>query len=264
RFSSWEETCRFAANLVRQRIEAENPESVAAFLVEPICNVAGIITPTAEYYRIIRKACDDYNVILIFDEVLTGIGKTGDMFAAQTYGVTPDIICSGKGLSSGMLPMGSMIAREDMADAFRGENHRWFGHGHTYANFPLGCAVATEVINIIEELKLCERARVIGNYLRTRLEKLKDYGVVREVRGLGTLLGVELEEDPVNHRPFPNDRMLGNALKKTARANGVILRISPDWFAVSPPLISTDEEIEELCNRIEKSLLDAIELNRKN
>ena len=95
------------------------------------------------------------------------------------------------------------------------------------------------------------------------MEKLKDYGVVREVRGLGTLLGVELEEDPVKHKPFPAGRMLGDALKKTARANGVILRISPDWFAVSPPLISTDAEIEELCNRVEKSLADAIEINKK-
>src|SRR5690606_29340081 len=144
------------------------------------------------YYRIIRQACDDYNVMLIFDEVLTGIGKTGDMFAAQTYGITPDLICSGKGLSSGMLPMGSMIAREDMAEAFRGpgSKHNFFAHGHTYANFPLGCADGIEVLNIIEEEKLTLRARVMGDYLRKKFEKFKDkYGVIREVRGRGTLLG---------------------------------------------------------------------------
>lgn len=262
-FSSWEETCRFTANLVKLKIEAENPETVAAFLVEPICNTAGIIAPTEEYYKIIRKTCDEYNVILIFDEVLTGIGKTGDMFAAQTYEVTPDIICSGKGLSSGMIPIGSMIAREDMADAFRGpgDKHNYFAHGHTFANFPLGCAVATEVINIIEEEHLCGRARVMGTYMRERLERLKEYGVVREVRGRGSLLGVELVENSTTNKPFPDNRKLGNALKKTARTNGLVLRISPDWFAIAPPLISNDAEIEELCDKIEKSLTDAITLN---
>jgi adenosylmethionine-8-amino-7-oxononanoate aminotransferase len=226
-------------------------------------NTAGIIAPTEEYYQMVRRTCDEYGVILIFDEVLTGIGKTGDMFAAQTYHITPDIICSGKGLASGMLPFGSMIAREDMADAFRGpgSEHKFFAHGHTYANFPLGCAVATEVLSIIEEENLLTRARDMGEYLRNRLEKLKDYGVVREVRGRGVLLGVEFVEDANTNRPFPVDRKLGNALKKTARANGVILRIDPDWFAIAPPLVATDAELEELCYKIDRSVLDAIKLN---
>jgi adenosylmethionine-8-amino-7-oxononanoate aminotransferase len=110
-FGTWEETCRYAAKLVQRTIESEVPDTVGVFLVEPICNTAGIITPTEEYFRMIRETCDRYDVALIFDEVLTGFGKTGDMFAAQTFGVTPDIICSGKGLSSGVLPIGAMMAR---------------------------------------------------------------------------------------------------------------------------------------------------------
>lgn len=260
-FATWEETCRYAARLVQRTIESEVPDTVAAFLVEPICNTAGIITPTQEYFQMIRETCDRYGVILIFDEVLTGFGKTGDMFAAQTYCVTPDILCSGKGLSSGVLPIGAMMAREDMASAFHnGEQEGMnFMHGHTYANFPLADAVGTAVINVMTEEKLPERARMIGTLIKDRLEKLKQYGVIREVRGKGILLGVELVEDPVTNRPFPEGRKLGTALKRAALENGIILRIDPDWFAVAPPLITTEEQAGEMCDRIEKSLKQALD-----
>jgi adenosylmethionine-8-amino-7-oxononanoate aminotransferase len=121
--------------------------------VEPVGNTGGIITPTPEYFQILREICDRYNIILIFDEVITGFGKTGAMFAAQTYGVTPDIICCGKGLSSGMLPIGAMIAREDMAEAFWGTaaDNVQFAHGHTFAGNPLASAVGMAVIDEIVE-----------------------------------------------------------------------------------------------------------------
>src|SRR3954454_16583713 len=117
RFASWEEANRFAAESFEHVIVHEDPETVAGILVEPIGNTGGIITPTEEYFRILRDICDRHNVMLMYDEVITGFGKTGSMFAAQTFGVAPDIICSGKGLSSGAIPMGVMIAREDMAEA---------------------------------------------------------------------------------------------------------------------------------------------------
>ena len=261
-FPTWEETCRYAANLVRLTIEAENPATVAAFLVEPICNTAGIVAPTEEYYQIIRKACDDYDVKLIFDEVLTGIGKTGDLFAAQTYGVTPDLICSGKGLASGMLPMGSMIASDSMSHAFRGseEDNTFFGHGHTYANFPLSAVVGHEVLTIIEEENLTERARVIGARLRAGLEDIgRETGIVREVRGRGLLLGIEFEEDPVTHKSFEN-KCFGGLLKKTALQNGLVMRIGPDWAGLAPAMIATDAQVDDLIGRIRASVRDAMDL----
>ena len=118
RFSSWEEANRFAAESFEDVILHEDPDTIAGVIVEPIGNTGGIITPTSEYFRILREICDRYNVTLIFDEVITGFAKTGRMFAAQTYGVTPDIICTGKGISGGAIPLGAMIAREDMAEAF--------------------------------------------------------------------------------------------------------------------------------------------------
>jgi len=259
RFATWEDANRFAAESVEDAIIAEDPETVAGVIVEPIGNTGGIITPTDEYFQIIRKACDRHNVVLIFDEVITGFAKTGRMFAAQTFGVTPDIICTGKGISNGVIPLGAMIAREDMAEAFFGppDAGLQFAHGHTFANNPLACAVGIAVVDEMLEHRLDEKAVRLGDYLVSRLECLKKYGVVREVRGKGVLRGVELVKDTRTMQPFPE---LGKAMKKTALKNGIIMRTDPTWFAVCPPLIADEAAIDEMCALIEKSLTDALAL----
>ena len=258
RFPTWEEANRFAARSVEDVIIHEDPATVAGVLVEPIGNTGGIITPTQEYFEMLRDICDRYDVLLIFDEVITGFAKTGQMFAAQTYGVTPDIICTGKGISSGAVPLGAMIARQDMAEAFRGtpEQNLHFAHGHTFAGNPLSCAVGLAVLEEILERDLCVKAQRLGEYLRQRLNCLKKYGVVREVRGKGILLGVELVQDTKFMRPFPQ---LGKELKKTALEHGVILRVDPSWFAVAPPLIAEESDIDEMCDLIDVSLRTALE-----
>ncbi|MGD0129641.1 MAG: aspartate aminotransferase family protein [Terriglobia bacterium] len=258
RFPSWQECNRFCARMVEDIIVHEDPETVAGFIIEPIGNTGGIITPTEEYFQILRDICTRYNVMLIYDEVITGIGKTGLMFAAQTFGVTPDIICCGKGLSSGMMPIGAMIAREDMADAFWGEPEEdvQFAHGHTFAGNPLACAVGIAVIDEIVENGLVEKTRQTGDYLAGKLEGLKRHGVVREVRGKGILRGVELVKDTQTMEPFPE---LGKALSRTAIDNGLIMRVDPSWFAVAPALTAGQSEIDEMCDLIERSLVQALE-----
>lgn len=257
-FSSWDEANRFAAQSIEDVIVHEDPDTVAAVLLEPIGNTGGIITPTKEYFQIVREACDRHDVLLIFDEVITGFGKTGNMFAAQTYGVTPDILCAGKGISSGAIPLGAMIARADMAEAFTGraDENLYFAHGHTFAGNPLACAAGLAVIGEIVEKDLCAKARVLGDYLRDRLTCLKRFGVVREVRGRGTLLGVEFVRDTKSMQPFPE---LGRELKKTALEHGIILRIDPSWFAVAPPLIAEQCDLDEMCDLIERSLKTALD-----
>jgi adenosylmethionine-8-amino-7-oxononanoate aminotransferase len=258
RFSSWEEANRFAARSLEDVILHEDPDTVAAFLVEPIGNTGGIITPTEEYFQMLREICDRYEVLLIFDEVITGFAKTGNMFAAQTFGVTPDIICAGKGISSGAMPLGAMMAREDMAEAFQGrpEENLHFAHGHTFAGNPLACAVGLAVIDEIVEKDLCGKAKRLGEYLRVKLADLKKYGVVREIRGRGVLLGVELVKDTNSMEPFPE---LGKELKRTALEHGLILRVDPTWFAVAPPLIAEEADIDEMCALIDASLRTAME-----
>lgn len=257
RFANWEEANRFAAKSFEDIILHEDPQTVAGVLIEPIGNTGGIITPTEEYFQIIREICGRYDVLLIFDEVITGFGKTGSMFAAQTFGVTPDILCTGKGISSGAVPLGAMIAREDMAEAFQGsaEQNLHFAHGHTFAGNPLACAVGLAVISEIIEKDLCAKARSLGAYLRDRLGCLKKFGVVREIRGRGILLGIELVRDTKTMQPFPE---LGKQLKRAALEHGIILRIDPSWFAVAPPLIAEESDLEEMCDLIERTLKTAL------
>ena len=257
RFSTWEECNRFCAQSFEDVIINEDPETVAGIIIEPIGNTGGIITPTEEYFQIIRQICDRYNVILIYDEIITGFARTGAMFAAQTFNVTPDVICSGKGLSSGAIPLGAMITKEDMGHAFYGEveDEINFAHGHTFAGNPLACAVGIAVIDEIQHEKLDQKAQDLGDYLAEKLQKLTRYGVVREVRGKGLLLGVELVKDTKTMAPYPE---LGQALKRTTLQNGLILRIDPSWFAVAPALIATESDIDELGDLIEKSLVDAL------
>jgi adenosylmethionine-8-amino-7-oxononanoate aminotransferase len=256
-FPSPEAACQHAARMVEDLIIHEDPETVAGLLVEPISNTGGIATPPPEYFSLLRQICDRHNVTLIFDEVITGFARTGQMFAAQTIGTTPDIICAGKGLSSGALPLGAMMARADMGQAFLGPNQAevQFAHGHTFAGNPLGAAVGMAVIDEILEKKLCDKARTLGDYLAHKLEGLKQFGVVREVRGRGMLRGVELVKDTTRNEPFD---ALGLALKKTALANGLIMRINPNWFAVAPALIAERADIDELYGLIETSLREAL------
>jgi len=227
--------------------------------VEPIGNTGGIITPTAEYFEILRDICTRHNVMLIYDEIITGFGKTGSMFAAQTFGATPDVICCGKGLSSGAVPMGAIAAREDMAEAFLGPAGAdlQFAHGHTFAGNPLASAVGIAVIDEIAENGLAQKARRLGEHLANKLESLKKYGVVREVRGKGILRGVELVKDTVSMDPFPE---LGNALKRTALDNGLIMRIDPSWFAVAPALIAEEPDLDEMFDLVERSLVQALNI----
>ena len=257
RFASWEECNRFCAQMFEDAIINEDPDTVAGVIVEPIGNTGGIITPTEEYFHLLREICDRHDVMLIFDEIITGWGRTGSMFAAETFGAIPDIICSGKALSNGTIPLGAMIAREDMAEAFKGDPAAGlnFAHGHTYAGSPVGCAAGLAVINEIVEKDLAARAGKMGAYLAEKLEGLKKYGVVREVRGRGLIRGVEFVKDTNGLQPFPE---LGMALKKTALQNGLIIRVDPTWFAVVPALVISKDEVDEMCELIDRSLQEAL------
>jgi adenosylmethionine-8-amino-7-oxononanoate aminotransferase len=259
RFDTWEACNQFSAQAFEDVIVHEDPSTVAGVIVEPVGNTGGIITPTDEYFNILRNICNRHNVVLIFDEVITGIAKTGAMFAAQKFGVTPDIICCGKGISSGMVPLGAMIAREDMADAFYGmpEDDIQFAHGHTFAGNPLASAVGIAVLDEIIDNHLADKAQSLGEYLVEKLQKLLSFGVVREIRGKGILRGIELVRDTRSMEPFPE---LGTAFKTCALKNGLILRVDPTWFAVAPPLIAEKSDIDEMCQRIEQSLADAMEM----
>jgi adenosylmethionine-8-amino-7-oxononanoate aminotransferase len=248
----------FCARTLRTMIEWEDPRSIAAIIVEPISNTGGIITPPLEYLKIFRRLCDEFNILLIFDEIITGFGRTGALFAANTFDVVPDILCCGKGMSSGYAPLAAALVRERVAKAFWGEPGTEFAHGHTYAGNPVACAAGIASIREILDRKLPENAARVGTHLVRRLEGLRSLGIVGDIRGKGLLIGVELVRDPATRTPFPPEVKIGLRIGKQALRNGLLLRADPDWIAFGPPLIVTESDIDQMVAILEQSIREVL------
>lgn len=243
------------ATLVGDVIEMEDPATVAAVIVEPIGHTGGIIDPPEEYLPILREICDRHGVLLIFDEIITGIGRTGRMFAAETFGVTPDVICTGKGMSGGYVPISAMICRRPIADAFWGPTaeNPGFVEGHTNEGHPVACAGAIAVLREIVERDLCGNARTQGERLRAGLARLADkYPIIGDIRGKGLLQGIELVRDRATKERF--DPPLGVRIGKRALANGLLCRFDPHWIAFGPALIATAEIIDEILDLLDRTI----------
>jgi adenosylmethionine-8-amino-7-oxononanoate aminotransferase len=248
----------FCARTLRTTIEWEDPRSVAAIVVEPISNTGGIITPPMEYLRILRDLCDEHDILLIFDEIITGFGRTGSLFAADTFGVVPDILCCGKGMSSGYAPLAAAIVREPIARAFWGAPGTELAHGHTYAGNPVACAAGLASIREIVERGLPDNARAVGAHLMRRLERLRLLGVVGDIRGQGLMIGVELVQDPITRAPFPAERALGLKLGRRCMHHGLLLRFDPHWVAFGPPLIVSTHDADRMVDILEQSLREVL------
>jgi adenosylmethionine-8-amino-7-oxononanoate aminotransferase len=248
----------FCARTLRQTIEWEDPRSIAAIIVEPISNTGGIITPPPEYLPTLRQLCDEFNILLIFDEVITGFGRTGHLFAANTFGVTPDILCCGKGMSSGYAPLAAALVADKVAQAFWGAPGTEFAHGHTYAGNPVACAAGLASIHEILARRLPDNARTVGAHLVQRLEGLRATGIIGDIRGKGLMIGVELVQDPATKRPFPPATQLGVRIGKQALRNGLLLRYDPHWIAFGPPLIVTPAEIDQMVTILALSIQEVL------
>jgi adenosylmethionine-8-amino-7-oxononanoate aminotransferase len=245
------------ATLLGDVIEMEDPATVAAVLVEPIGHTGGIIDPPEEYLPILRDVCDRHNVLLIFDEIITGIGRTGRLFAAETFGVTPDVLCVGKGLGGGYAPLSAMICRRPIADAFWGpiSSNPGFVEGHTFEGNPVSCAAGLAVLREILEQDLCANARVQGERLRAGFRRLaQKHGVIGDIRGKGLLQGIEFVRNPATREPFPAQQAFGVQVGRQALENGLLCRFDPNWIAFGPPLVVTGEQIDEMLAILDRSL----------
>jgi adenosylmethionine-8-amino-7-oxononanoate aminotransferase len=253
------------ATLIGSTIDMEDPDTVAAVIVEPIGHTGGIIDPPPEYLPILREVCDRYNVLLIFDEIITGAGRTGHLFAAETFGVVPDVICTAKGLSGGYAPLSAMICRGPIADAFwgpAGENPG-FVEGHTFEGNPVSCAAGIAVLREILERDLCGNARVQGERLRTGFGRLaRKYGVIGDIRGKGLLQGVEFVQDVETKKPFPAEVGFGLRVGRRALANGLLCRFDPHWLAFGPPLVVTAEQLDEMMDVLDRSMGEVLDTLR--
>lgn len=254
------ETCGAAcAYELEKRLKLEGSETIAAFIAEPVVGAAcGALVPHDDYFKIIRQICDHYDILFIDDEVMTGFGRTGSMFAIDAWGVVPDMICTAKGMSAGYSPLGGVIASDAVWETFR-KGSGIFAHGHTYGGNPLSAAVAVAVVETLVEDKLAENARVVGEHLLARLQKeLLPLWYVGDVRGKGLMQGVELVKDKKTKEPFPVGAGLAEKLTLTLMKHGVVVYPGTgnadgengDQFLLAPPLIITREQADELADRM--------------
>ncbi len=243
------------ATLIEDVVEMEDPATVAAIMVEPIGHTGGVIDPPEEYLPILRDLCDRHNILLIFDEIITGIGRTGRLFAAETFGVVPDVLCVAKGLSGGYAPLSAMICRTPVADAFWGpiESNPGFVEGHTFEGNPISCAAGIAVLREILERDLCGNARRQGERLRAGFQALAEkYGVIGDIRGKGLFQAIEFVCDPITKERFPDS--FGVQVGRRALAHGLLCRFDPHWIAFGPPLVATAEQIDEMVAILDRSL----------
>tara|TARA_R110002072_G_scaffold3163_1_gene23595 strand:- start:2495 stop:3838 length:1344 start_codon:yes stop_codon:yes gene_type:complete len=249
------------ANMLEAKILEEGPATVLAFIVEPIGGAStGALVPPAGYMRRIRDICDHYGVLLIHDEVMTGGGRTGKFFGGEHWDVTPDIIALSKGFGAGYVPLGAMIARDDMVEAVL--DGGGFIHGYTYAGNPLACSAGLAVLNEIEAHGLTENAAQMGDVLTTRLQSLMQrYPLIGDVRGKGLLLAFELMADRATKAPLPSQLNAYNRLVDIAYEKGLIIYsrrtrggISGDHFLVCPPMIVTEQQLDEIADILDQSL----------
>jgi adenosylmethionine-8-amino-7-oxononanoate aminotransferase len=230
-------------------------------MVEPIGHTGGIIDPPPEYLPILREVCDRHNVLLIFDEIITGAGRTGHLFAAETFGVVPDVLCTAKGLSGGYAPLSAMICRRPIADAFWGPvaENPGFVEGHTFEGNPVSCAAGLAVLREILEQDLCGNARLQGRRLRDGFERLaRKHGVIGDIRGKGLLQGIEFVRNPKTKERFPAELAFGVRVGRRALENGLLCRFDPHWIAFGPPLVATAEQIDEMVALLDRSMGDVL------
>jgi len=253
-YPSCDITC---AQLIGQVIEMEDPCTVAAVLVEPIGHTGGIIDPPVEYLPLLREICDHFGVLLIFDEIITGVGRTGHLFACETFGVVPDVLCTAKGLSGGYAPLSAMITTRSIADTFWGPiaENPGFVEGHTFEGNPISCAAGLAVLREIVERDLCNNARQRGVELRAGFQRLADkYRIIGDIRGKGLLQGIEWVQDPATKRPFPPEANWGLRVGRRCLANGLLCRFDPHWLAFGPPLTTTAEQLTEMLAILDQSI----------
>ena len=233
---------------------AEHQPRIAALVVEPLIQcAAGMITHPPGFLRGARELCTKYDVLLIADEVATGFGRTGKMFACEHEGVTPDLMCLGKGLTAGYLPMAATMATDEIWNAFLGSyaDSKSFFHGHTYGGNPLAAAVALASLDVFEEERVLENLQAKIARLQEQLAEITKLPHVGEVRQCGFIAGIELVRDKTTGEPFAWEAKRGFAVCEVAKRHGVLLRPLGNVVVIMPPLSVTMEQLDRICAAVE-------------
>ena len=250
--STPEECAERCVRAIEDIIKFQGPETVAAVVAEPVSSPLGAIVPGPNYWPLLREVCNRYSCLLIADEVITGFGRTGKMFACQHWNVTPDFMTIAKGITSGYIPMGGAIVRKPIADAFVGSQRAAFRHVITFGGHPVAAAASLKNIEIIEREGLVENLARLGRYLLDGLEELKQrHQIIGDVRGLGLFCGLEIVKDRQTIEYFPAEAELGARLSQKLQEKGVILR-GGDVMNIMPPLCVTASEIDQIVSALDQ------------
>ena len=254
----------FAERLAREledTIQREGPDTVAAFIAEPVQGAGGVVIPPPGYYQRVQAILKKHDILFIADEVITGFGRLGQPFGTQVFDLKPDLITVAKQLTSAYVPMSALYVSDAIyqvvADASASVGS--FGHGYTYSGHPLACAVALETLRIYESDDIVGHVQRVAPRFKQGVQRFEGHEIVGHVRSLGLIGAIELAEDPKQRKPFDPARGVGAHFVKRAQEHGLITRsLTGDIIAFSPPLIITEAEIDSMFERAERALADTL------
>ena len=242
------------ARALEEKILELGPENVAAFVGEPVMGAGGLMTPPEGYWREIEKICRKYDILLWSDEVICGFGRTGSWFGCQTYGFTPDIMTMAKGMSSGYMPMSAVALGPRMAGPIIASDNE-MAHGYTYSGHPVGCAVSIRNIEMLEEKQLVgARGKAASERFQAGLKALQDHPLVGETRGVGLLGAIELVKNKETRERWSASGATGVTCRGHCFNSGVVMRAVGETMFLCPPLIISDNEIDELFTLVKRAL----------
>jgi len=248
-----EEFGLFTANKIEEKINEIGPENVAAFIGEPIQGAGGVIIPPDSYWPRVQEICNQYDILLVVDEVICGFGRTGEWFGSNTYNIKPDIITMAKGISSGYIPLSGIMVGDKVTETLIDEGGEFY-HGYTYSGHPVACAVAIENLKIIREENLIENSRKTSVYLKERMNEIAEHPLVGEVRMKSFIGAVELVKDKDKRIMFEETGVVGGICRDYCIENGLVMRAVRDGMIFCPPLIFNNNHIDELVEKLKKSL----------
>ncbi|MEE8534654.1 MAG: aminotransferase [Kiloniellales bacterium] len=242
-------------------IREEGPETVAAFIAEPVMGAGGVMPPPATYFEKVQEVLRRHDVLMISDEVICGFGRTGNYWGSQTYGIEPDMLTCAKQLSSAYLPIGAVMVTNALYEAFRTQSDKLgvFGTGNTYGGHPVAAAVALETLKIYEEDDTIGHVRAVAPRFQRRLARLGEHPLVGDARGVGLIGGVEIVADKETRASFPPALKAAAKVAEKAVGHGLFVRPLPsDTIGICPPLIIDEAEIDDLFDRLGRALDDAL------
>ncbi len=247
----------------------EGPDTVAAMFAEPVMGAGGVIVPPRTYWAKIQAVLDKYDVLLVADEVICGFGRTGNYWGCQTFDIQPDILVCAKALSSAFLPISAVLVSDRVYQGLADGSATvgTWGHGFTYSGHPVAAAVAIETLKIYDEMDLVGQVQRVGPHLQSELRRrFADHPLVGEVRGVGMVGAVEFSPDRAARKNFDPAQKIGGRCVKLGEKHGVILRMTPgDSMAISPPLVITEAELDEMLTRFGRAVDElAVELRRES